>query len=86
MKIRLVGAELFHVDGRTDELAGRQIERRAQMTKLIDDFRNFAKVAKINFIKDKDSVSCVTKTQLSYSLIKSLVVAISVRNNLQISL
>jgi len=32
MKIRLVGAELFHTDGRTD------------MTKLIVAFSNFAKV------------------------------------------
>ena len=34
MKIRLVGAELFHADGRTD------------MTKLIVAFRNFAKAPK----------------------------------------
>ena len=34
MKIRPVGAELFHADGRTD------------MTKLIVDFRNFANAPK----------------------------------------
>jgi len=34
MKIRLVGAEFFHTDGRTD------------MTKLIVAFRNFAKEPK----------------------------------------
>ena len=34
MKIRLVAAELFHADGRTD------------MTKLIVAYRNFAKVPK----------------------------------------
>jgi len=34
MKIRSVGAELFHVDGRTD--------LRRDMTKLIVAFRNFA--------------------------------------------
>jgi len=36
--IRPVGAELFHLDGRTDG--------RTDMTKLIFDFRNFAKVPK----------------------------------------
>jgi len=34
MKIRQVGAELFHVDGRTDE--------QTDITKLIVAFRNFA--------------------------------------------
>jgi hypothetical protein len=34
MKIRVIGAELFHADGRTD------------MTKLIVAFRNFAKAPK----------------------------------------
>ena len=37
MKIRPVVAELFHADGRVD--------RRADMTKLIVAFRNFAKAA-----------------------------------------
>jgi hypothetical protein len=36
MKIRPVGAELFHADGRTDRQAG--------MRKLIVAFRNFANV------------------------------------------
>jgi len=35
MKIRLVRVELFNADGQTD--------MRADMTKLIDAFRNFAK-------------------------------------------
>ena len=39
IKVRLVGAELFHADGRTD----RQIYGRTDMTKLILAFRNFAK-------------------------------------------
>jgi len=39
MKILSVGAELFHVDGRTD------------MTKLIDAFRNFANAPKKNMQK-----------------------------------
>ena len=38
MKIRPVGAELFHADGRT--------ERRTDMTKLIVTVRNFANEAK----------------------------------------
>jgi hypothetical protein len=39
MKIRPVGAELFHADGQTD--------RQTDMTKLIAAFRNFADVPKI---------------------------------------
>ena len=38
MKIRLVGAELFHADGRTDG--------RLDMTELIVAFRNFANAPK----------------------------------------
>jgi len=38
MKIRPVGAELFHVDGRTD--------RQTQMTTLIVTFHNFANATK----------------------------------------
>jgi hypothetical protein len=38
MKIRLVGAEMFHADGRTDEWT--------DMTKLIVAFRNFANAPK----------------------------------------
>jgi len=43
MKIRLVGAELFHVDRRTDR----------DMTKLIAAFRNFA-----NAPKSWSSIKC----------------------------
>jgi hypothetical protein len=39
MKIRPVGAELFHVDGRTDGRTDRQRQR--DMAKLIVAFRNF---------------------------------------------
>jgi hypothetical protein len=42
MKIRRVGAELFHEDGQTDGRTGGQID----MTKLIVAFRNFAKAPK----------------------------------------
>jgi len=38
MKIRPVGVELFHADGRTD----RQTEIRTDLTKLTVTFRNFA--------------------------------------------
>jgi hypothetical protein len=40
MKIRSVGAELFHADGRTD--------RQTDMTNLILAFRNFAKAPKMD--------------------------------------
>jgi len=42
MKILPLGAELFHVDGRTDG----QKNRWADMTKLIVPFRNFANAPK----------------------------------------
>jgi hypothetical protein len=45
MKIRPVGAELFHADRRKD--------KQTYMTKLIDDFRNFANAPK--------NYSCVTR-------------------------
>jgi hypothetical protein len=64
MKIRLAVAEFFLAAGRTDG----QADRWTQMTKLIDDFRNFAKTANGNFIIYKDLISCITKTQLRYSL------------------
>ena len=41
MKIRLVGAELFHADGRTD---GRT-DGKTDITKRIATFRNFAKAS-----------------------------------------
>jgi len=44
MKIRPVGAELFHADGRKD----RQKTRRTHMTKLTVAFRNFANAPKRN--------------------------------------
>jgi len=43
VKIRPVGSELSHKDGRTD---GRQTERRAEITKLRVFFRNFANAPK----------------------------------------
>jgi len=41
MKIRPLGAELFHTDGWTD--------RRTDITKLIVAFRNFAKAPRIAY-------------------------------------
>jgi hypothetical protein len=48
MKIRSVGAELFHADGRADR----------HMTKLIVAFRNFMKVPKYRLDR-RDIVACV---------------------------
>jgi len=42
MKIRPVGAELFHADGRTNG----QADKRKDATKLIVTFRNFENVPK----------------------------------------
>jgi hypothetical protein len=42
MKIRPVGADLFHADGRTDGRTGRQ----TYMTKLIVAFRSFVNAPK----------------------------------------
>jgi hypothetical protein len=50
MKIRPVGAELFHADGRTDGQTERrtegQADRRTDMTKLTVALRNFANAPK----------------------------------------
>jgi hypothetical protein len=43
MKIHLVGAELFHADGRT----GRHADRRIDMTKVTVAFPNFANASKM---------------------------------------
>jgi hypothetical protein len=48
MKIRLVGAELFHADGRID----RGKDRQTDVTKLIVAFCNFANASK------KENSSC----------------------------
>jgi hypothetical protein len=45
MKIRPVGAGLFHVDGRTDRQIGGWTDGK-NMTKLIVAFRNFANAPK----------------------------------------
>jgi len=42
MKIRLVGAELFHVDGRTDEPAGRQTDRQRETGTNDEAHRRFS--------------------------------------------
>jgi hypothetical protein len=44
MKLRTVGAELFHADRQ----AGRQADRQTAMMNLIVDFRKFAKTSKTN--------------------------------------
>jgi hypothetical protein len=46
MKIRPVGAELFHADGRT----GRQVGRQTDMTKLIVALPNFVNAPKNRYI------------------------------------
>jgi hypothetical protein len=66
MKIRPVGAELFHADGRTD------------MTKLTVAFRNFGNAPKNSayfplqksqvFITDAKCVYCAVRTESIYKL------------------
>jgi hypothetical protein len=46
MKILPVGAELYHVDRRTDGRTDGWTYGKTDMTKLIDAFRNFAKPTK----------------------------------------
>jgi len=41
MKIRPLGDELFHANGRTDKLTDRQAGRQIDMTKLITPFSQF---------------------------------------------
>jgi hypothetical protein len=46
MKIHLVGAELFHVDGRTDGRTDGGTDGSTDMTKLTVALRNFANAPK----------------------------------------
>jgi Fe-S-cluster formation regulator IscX/YfhJ len=46
MKIRPVGAELFHADGQTHRQAEGRTVRQTDMKKLIVTFRNFANAPK----------------------------------------
>jgi hypothetical protein len=47
MKILSVGAYLLHADTRTDRRTVRRAYRPTDMTKLVIDFRNFAKEPKM---------------------------------------
>jgi hypothetical protein len=60
MKIRQVGAELFHMDGRTD--------RQTHMTKLTVAFRNFANAPKNNNALQITFLLCLTKWYSGTSL------------------
>jgi hypothetical protein len=51
MKIRLVGAELFHSDGRKDRQKDGQIDRRTGITKLIIAFNKWKNTCIVNFKK-----------------------------------
>jgi len=51
IKIRRVGAELFHADGWTDG----QMDRQTDMTKLIVALRNFANAPKKQVVNKPDS-------------------------------
>jgi len=44
MEIRLVGAEVFHADGRTQ--TGRRTERQTEVRNLVVAFRSFANAPK----------------------------------------
>jgi len=46
MKIRQVGAEMFHVDGQRDRETDRLTIRQTDMTTLVVVFRNFANAPK----------------------------------------
>jgi hypothetical protein len=59
MKIRRVGAEIFHEDGRT--------HRRTEMTKLAVAFRNFANAHKNSVWNQKKLTLKIGKLLLNYS-------------------
>jgi hypothetical protein len=66
LKIRPVGAELFHADGRIDGQTDRGTDRQTDITKLIVAFRNFANAPKTTYtcVKVKGEVdisNCVIK-------------------------
>jgi hypothetical protein len=61
MKIRSVGAELFHAEGRTN--------RRTEMTKLIVAFRNFAKAPKNESVNSlQRNIRCLCGVHTKHSL------------------
>ena len=60
MKIRQVGAELFHADGRTDGQKDRQY-----IAKLIIAFRSFAKVHKICLQQDQNTKTASTEERFT---------------------
>jgi len=68
MKIRPVGAELFHADGRTDGQTDIRkegwAERRIYLTKLIFAFRNFANAPKNMFPSPININSTFINTQI----------------------
>jgi ATP:corrinoid adenosyltransferase len=47
MKILSEGAELFHVEERTEGWTDRQTDRQTDITKMVVVFRNFAKAPKM---------------------------------------
>jgi hypothetical protein len=59
IKIRAVGAELFHADGRTDT------------TKLLVAFRNFAKVPKNQFVLYWKTVAVCSRIHTKHKYILS---------------
>jgi len=61
MKIRPVGADLFHADGRT--------EGQTYMTKLIVPFRNFANAhKKESYPETSEDAYCINLAEPSYSI------------------
>ena len=64
MKIRPVGAELFHADRRTDGRRGRQ----TGMTKLMVAFYNFARASNKGLDKKKKAYSSFTESWLADSI------------------
>jgi hypothetical protein len=66
MKILLVGAELFHAEGKTD---GRAMDRPTSKTKLMVNFCSFANAPKMDISMEIVAVTCrelFTKQNIKY--------------------
>jgi hypothetical protein len=64
MKIHVVGAELFHVGGRTEGQTDRETEGQTDNTKLIVAFHNFANTHKNGLLKLKKESYLTTSNQI----------------------
>jgi hypothetical protein len=69
MKIRRVGAELFHVKEQTDWQAGRQAGRQTDMVKLVVPSRNIANAPNECAVEESSSMCRMEKEMVCLWLV-----------------